>query len=77
MKKIMLFFVGFAPVFSLILLVHPVQAQTFPTQPIQMIIPMAPGDTVDLTGRALASEMAKILKTPVVPVNKVGGGGTI
>jgi tripartite-type tricarboxylate transporter receptor subunit TctC len=76
MKRIVLFF-GFAAVFSLIFLVHPLQAQTYPTQPIQMIIPMAPGDTVDLTGRALASEMAKILKTPVVPVNKPGGGSTI
>jgi tripartite-type tricarboxylate transporter receptor subunit TctC len=77
MKKIILFLVGSATVFSLIFLVHSLQAQTYPTQPIQMIIPMAPGDTVDLTGRALASEMTKILKNPVVPVNKVGGGGTI
>jgi len=56
---------------------EPLQAQTFPTQPIQMVIPMAPGDTVDLSGRALATEMTKILKTPVVPVNKPGGGSTI
>ena len=56
---------------------HSAKAETYPSQPIQMVIPMAPGDTVDLTGRAIATEMAKILKTPVVPVNKAGGGGTI
>jgi tripartite-type tricarboxylate transporter receptor subunit TctC len=63
--------------FCLFLWHPPLQAQTFPTQPIQMVIPMAPGDTVDISGRALATEMAKILKTPVVPVNKPGGGSTI
>jgi len=63
--------------FCLIFFTYSLQAQTFPTQPIQMIIPMAPGDTVDLTGRAIAAELAKILKTAVIPVNKPGGGGTI
>jgi tripartite-type tricarboxylate transporter receptor subunit TctC len=53
------------------------QAQSYPGQPIHMVIPMAPGDTVDLTGRGIATEMAKILNTPVVPVNKTGGGGAI
>ena len=56
---------------------HPVKAQTYPTQSIQMVIPMPPGDTVDLSGRAIATEMAKILKTPVVTLNKPGGGATI
>jgi tripartite-type tricarboxylate transporter receptor subunit TctC len=42
-----------------------------------MVIPLSPGDTVDLAGRAIATEMSKILKTPVIVVNKPGGGGTI
>jgi tripartite-type tricarboxylate transporter receptor subunit TctC len=42
-----------------------------------MIITLSPGDTVDLAGRAIASEMAKILKTPVIITNKPGGGGTL
>ena len=42
-----------------------------------MIIPLSPGDTVDLAGRAIATEMSRILKTPVIIVNKPGGGGTI
>jgi tripartite-type tricarboxylate transporter receptor subunit TctC len=57
--------------------IHSVQAQTYPSQPIQMVIPMAPGDTVDLTGRAIAMELSKILKTAVIPINKPGGGSTI
>jgi tripartite-type tricarboxylate transporter receptor subunit TctC len=56
---------------------HPVKAETYPSQSIQMVIPMAPGDTVDVSGRAIATEMSKILKTPVVTINKPGGGATI
>ncbi len=52
-------------------------AQTSPGQPIQMVITLAPGDTLDLTGRAIAAEMSKVLATPVIPVNKTGGAGTV
>jgi len=45
-------------------IICPSHAQTFPSQPIQMVITLAPGDTLDLTGRAIAAEMAKILKRP-------------
>jgi tripartite-type tricarboxylate transporter receptor subunit TctC len=51
-------------------------AQTYPSQPIQMVITLAPGDTLDLTGRAIGAEMSKILATPVIPMNKTGGAGT-
>ncbi|MEI9475141.1 MAG: tripartite tricarboxylate transporter substrate binding protein [Deltaproteobacteria bacterium] len=64
-------------VVSLMLIAQPLQAQTYPSQPIQVIVPMAPGDTVDLAGRAISTELAKILKTPVVVNNKPGGGATI
>lgn len=77
MKKLKWFIGGFTVMLSLTFLVPPLQAQVYPTQPIQMVIPMAPGDTVDLTGRAIGTELAKILKTPVIPVNKPGGGSTI
>ncbi len=52
-------------------------AQTLPNQPIQMVITLAPGDTLDLTGRAIAAEMSKVLGTPVIPLNKTGGAGTV
>jgi len=59
-----------------VFMVHRSYAQTYPSQPIQMIITLAPGDTLDLTGRAIASEMTKVLKSPVVALNKTGGAGT-
>ena len=36
----------------------PIYGQTFPNQPIQMVITLAPGDSLDLTGRAIGTEMA-------------------
>jgi len=58
-------------------IICPSYAQTYPNQPIQMVITLAPGDTLDLTGRAIGAEMAKILNTPVLPVNKTGGAGMV
>lgn len=77
MKRVILLFTGFIAVAVLSFLAQPLQAQDYPNQPIQLVVPMAPGDTVDLAGRAIAAEMAKILKTPVVVLNKPGGGSTI
>ena len=77
MKKSAAFLIGVMLVSCFVLWGQPLKAQTYPTQSIQMVIPMAPGDTVDLSGRALATEMSKILKTPVITVNKPGGGSTI
>ncbi len=74
MKK--LFLLGWIIISSLIA-VSSLQAQTYPGQPIQLVIPMTPGDITDLTGRALSTELSKNLKTPVVVVNKPGGGATI
>ena len=77
MKKTAAFLIGIVLAFCLVGWTQPLKAQTYPTQPIQMVIPMAPGDTVDLSGRAIAMEMTKILKTPVITINKPGGGSTI
>jgi tripartite-type tricarboxylate transporter receptor subunit TctC len=55
----------------------PVFAQSYPNAPIQVVVPMAPGDTVDLSARAIAAEMSKILNNPVIVINKPGGGATI
>ena len=52
-------------------------AQGYPTQPINLVIPLAPGDATDVAGRAIGDELAKLLKVPVVPVNRPGAGGTI
>src|SRR5438034_10767078 len=49
-------------------------AQSYPSGPITLVIPLAPGDATDVAGRAMAEELAKMLKVPVVPVNRPGAG---
>lgn len=55
-----------------------VQAQAdWPSQPITIIVPYAPGGTTDVVGRALAAGLGKQLKQSVVVENKPGAGGTL
>jgi tripartite-type tricarboxylate transporter receptor subunit TctC len=52
-------------------------AQPYPSQNVQIVITLSPGDTGDLSARAVGSELAKILKMPVVPINRTGASGAI
>jgi tripartite-type tricarboxylate transporter receptor subunit TctC len=49
-----------------------VQAQDWPTKPIQVIVPFPPG-SVDAKVRIVTEEMSKILGQPLVMINKPGG----
>src|SRR5690242_9874435 len=49
----------------------------YPNKPIQMVVPFPPGGVADITGRPTALIMSKILKKPIVIVNKPGAGGAI
>jgi tripartite-type tricarboxylate transporter receptor subunit TctC len=53
------------------------QAQRFPSGPISIVVPLAPGDAADVAVRALAEEMAKTLDTSVVVINRPGAGGAL
>jgi tripartite-type tricarboxylate transporter receptor subunit TctC len=53
------------------------QAQEWPSGPIKLIIPFAPGGGNDGAGRLLAKAMEDRLKVPVVVDNKAGANGTI
>lgn len=52
-------------------------AQSYPNQAINLVIPLAPGDATDIAGRTMGEELSKLLKVPVVAVNRPGGGMTI
>ncbi len=54
-----------------------VQAQTFPGQTVQIIVPYPAGGSADILGRELADRLSKTWGRPVVVDNKAGAGGTI
>lgn len=53
----------------------PAAAADFPTKPVELIVPWAPGGRADLIARVFAAGAARHLRQPMVVVNKPGGGG--
>ena len=54
----------------------PIQAQTFPTKPVTLIVPWPAGGSTDLVMRAIAEGAGKYLGQAVVVENKPGASGT-
>lgn len=52
-------------------------AQEFPSRPIKLVAPLAPGGATDLVARVLAERAGKILGQPMVVENRPGAGGTV
>jgi tripartite-type tricarboxylate transporter receptor subunit TctC len=51
--------------------------QAYPSQPVQIVVPFAPGGSIDITYRTIAPSLSKRLGQQVVVVNRPGGGATI
>jgi tripartite-type tricarboxylate transporter receptor subunit TctC len=69
-RKALLVFAAFA-------LAQPAAAQTYPTKPIRIVVPFAPGTATDNLVRPLTESMSASLKQPVVIDNRVGAVGKI
>ncbi len=54
-----------------------VAQEAFPNRPITIVAPFPPGGVADLTARPVAAAMEKILKNPVIVVNKTGAAGAV
>jgi tripartite-type tricarboxylate transporter receptor subunit TctC len=61
---------------ALALATAPAASQTYPSQPIRIIVPTPPGGVADIVARTFAAKLQEGGKTAVVE-NKTGGGGAI
>jgi len=65
-------------VLALVLVVGAAAAQEpYPSRPVTIIVPFPPGGIADLTARPLSSALERVLKQPVVVVNKAGAAGAV
>src|SRR5256885_14600833 len=62
-------------VLSLAVPVAAAAQEPYPTRPITVVNPFPPGGLADLTMRPLVGPLERILKQPVVLVNKSGAAG--
>lgn len=53
------------------------QAQNFPSKPITIIVPFAPGGTTDIVARVVADRLGQELGQSVIVENRGGGGGAL
>jgi tripartite-type tricarboxylate transporter receptor subunit TctC len=68
---------GLSSVVLLTLLAQPAAAQPFPSKPVVLVVPYAPGGNVDVSARVLQAAIGDALGQPVVIENRPGGAGLI
>lgn len=63
---------------ALFALAGPAAAQdAWPTKPVRMIVPFAPGGSTDVIGRMLGQKLSAMWGQPVVVENRAGAGGNV
>ena len=53
------------------------QGQSWPSKPIRLVVPFAPGGSSSIVARAVGAEMEKNLGQSIVIDNRPGGGGNV
>lgn len=64
------------PILAL-LFVATAAAQTYPSRPVRIVIPLSPGGTTDVPGRIIAQKLSETLGQQFYVENRAGAGGTI
>src|ERR1700749_4610252 len=66
-----------AAIASLALLTQPAVSQTYPSKPIHILVPYAPGGIADIASRIVGAKLTEAWGQQVVVENRPGGNGFI
>src|SRR5436190_12748874 len=52
-------------------------AQAYPSKPVRLVVPFAPGGTTDIVARVVSEKVGATLGQTMIVENKAGGGGSV
>ena len=64
-------------VLAFAMVAHGAWAQSWPTKPVRIVVPFAPGALTDIAARAIGAELGEQLGHQFIVENKGGAGGTL